>query len=88
MAEKNEIGGKTPFLQNLQLSTLENTRESYERIIKGYAEGMISEANLRALVYALTGYLSYFKLLQDMDFEKRLEEIEEAIREGNIPKTA
>lgn len=75
-------GGPTPVLQDLKLSTLEETRESYERIIQAFAESMISENNLRALVYALSGYLNYWRLQKDMEIEKRIEAIEEALNDG------
>lgn len=78
---KERGGGTTPLLQNLQLTTLDDTRESYERIIQAYAEGLIPESNLRALVYALSGYLSYWKLLKEVELEKRLDEIEVLLNE-------
>ncbi len=76
-------GGCVAILQDLQFDTLENTRKSYARILEAYARSEISERNLRAFTYALSGYLSYWKLEKDIDIERRIEEIEAQLWEEN-----
>lgn len=68
---------KMPILQNLQLTTFEGTRDFYASIIEAFNNAEISENNLRAFVYALKGYLDYWKLTKDLELEKRLEALEE-----------
>jgi len=76
---KGGRGNKATFNGTLRLNNLENTRKSYARIIKCYAKGDMSENMGRALSYMLTGYLSYFKLIKDLQIEDRIEKLENTL---------
>ncbi len=79
-----ETGGKTPILKNInKLNTLEGTREFYQEVIELFATAGISENNLRALCYALSGYLQYWRLIKDVEIEERIDAIEERLNEKN-----
>lgn len=73
------MGGSIALLQNLQFDSLENTRQSYAEILEAYARNEISERNLRAFTYALSGYLNYWKLEKDIEIEERIEELEKTM---------
>lgn len=65
----------------LNLDTLDDTTESYARVIKAYNEGRISENKGRALTYMFSGYLNYWKMKKDLQIEARLDEIEDLLKE-------
>jgi len=72
--------GKDPILKNIEnLDTLEGTRAFYQEVISLFATAGISENNLRALCYALSGYLSYWRLIKDVEIEEQLDEIRERL---------
>jgi len=71
-SEDARRGGMSP-----RLNTLENSRKSLARILRLYAQGKIEDAAyFRNLVYGLSHLLNYWKVEHDLEFEKRLEEIE------------
>jgi hypothetical protein len=72
---------KSAYLQNVNLETLDDTMEFYRQVIQGFTEGhAVSENDLRALVYALRGYLDFLKHKSDLDLENRVEELENLLR--------
>ena len=77
---KGGRGNKATFTE-IDLSTLPRSRETYARIIEAYAAGEVSENQARALSYLLTGFLAYWKLEIDVQFEARLEEIERRLEQ-------
>jgi hypothetical protein len=77
-------GQKMPVLKNLhKLNTLEGTREFFQEVIEIYTQAGISENNLRAMCYALKGYLGYWTLIKNVEIEERLDAIEERLDEAN-----
>ena len=69
---------KMTYLQNVNLTDIDNTMEFYRNLIEGYVHGhAVPEKDLRALVYALRGYLDYLKHKDDLRLEERLEAVEE-----------
>lgn len=66
-------------IKQIRLNTLENTRKSYARILRAYNKDELSENKFRNLCYGLSGYLSYFKLIKDLDIEKDIKEIKETL---------
>ena len=69
---------KMTYLQNVNLTDIDNTMEFYRNLIEGYVNGhAVPEKDRRALVYALRGYLDYLKHKDDLRLEERLEAVEE-----------
>jgi hypothetical protein len=77
----NIEGGERPLFQNLQLDTLQGAKKLYAEVVEAYAHNIISEANMRALVYALSNYLPYLKFEADLEIEERLNNLEELLKE-------
>ena len=77
-------GDKIALFQNVQrrLSTLEGSRAFYAEVIDAYSTGLIPERDLRALVYALSSFLSYHRAEADVRFEERLEALERAVEKA------
>lgn len=71
-------GGKTPLFQNIKIDTLEGAKAFYAEVIEYYAQNVINESNMRALIYALSNYLPYLKFEKDMELEARIKVLEEA----------
>jgi len=69
-------GGETPLFQNVELKTLEGTKALYNQVVELYAQNVINEKNMRALVYALSNYLPFLKFEKDIELEKRIEALE------------
>lgn len=69
---------KSAYLQNVNLTDLDGTMDFYRQVIEGFINGhAVSESDMRALVYALRGYLDYLKHKDDLRLEERIEELEE-----------
>lgn len=73
-------GGETALFQNVQLGTLEEAKRFYGEVMESYAQGIISERNMRALIYGLSNYLPFLKFEKDVEIEKRVAALEEARR--------
>ena len=69
--------GPRPLFQNVQLGTLEQAKKFYAEVIEIYAQGVINESNMRALIYALSNYLPYLKFEKDMELEARITALEQ-----------
>jgi len=61
----------------LRLNTLENSRRSFARIIRMYLSDELGRVRFRDLVFALGGYLGYWKVEMETDIEDRLTALEE-----------
>jgi len=69
---------KSAYLQNVNLTDIDGTMDFYRQVIEGFINGhAVSESDMRAIVYALRGYLDYLKHKDDLRIEERLEAIEE-----------
>jgi hypothetical protein len=68
----------------LRLNTLQNSRKSYARVIREYAQGKIEEKYARTLAYLLTGFLSYWKEEREGRVEAKLDELMEHYRGGKM----
>ena len=66
-------------MQRLPLNTPESTRKTFARAIREYYAGKMPERTFRTLVYGLSNYLSYWKLLKDIEIENRIEAIEKQL---------
>ena len=58
-------------------------RLSLGRLIRAYQKGEMESQMFRDLTYGMNTLLSYFKHAADLEIEKRLDAIEDALREGN-----
>ena len=61
----------------LRLNTLENSRKSFARIIRMYLSDEMDRVMFRDLIFALGGYLGYWKTELETDIEERLTALEE-----------
>ena len=69
------------MVQKLRLNTLQNAKQSYNRIIQAYLRDEIPTDKARCLGYLLTGVLQYWKLEADLQIEQRLAAIEAALED-------
>jgi hypothetical protein len=67
----------------LRLNSYENTKRSYARIIREYAQDRMEERKARTLGYLLSNYLAYWKFEIDRDMEAEIREILERERQRN-----
>ena len=72
---------KIAFAKNVNLADLPGAMKFFEDVILGYVANELSERNLRALVYAMRGYLDFLKHADDLRIEQRIAELEGAIHE-------
>lgn len=65
--------------QNIQLrlNSLENSRKSFARIIREYMRGDLDRVTFRDLVFAMSGFLGYWRTEKELDIEERLLALEE-----------
>lgn len=70
---------KTYQRTNIVLNTPENSRKTLARLIRKYNADQIDEQKFKALVYAINYLLSYWKLEKELDIERRIEALEEAM---------
>ena len=70
---------KIAFTKNVNLSDLAGSMDFFQETVIAYIHNEISERNLRAIVYAMRGYLDYLKHADDLRIEERIQAIEEAI---------
>ncbi len=61
----------------LRLNSLENSRKSFARLIRMYLSDEMDRVMFRDLVFAMSGYLSYWKTELETDIEERLTALEE-----------
>ena len=70
------------MVNQLRLNTLENCRQSFNRIARAYHRDEIPTEKARTLAYLLNGILQYWKLEKECEIEKRLEAIEARLDEA------
>lgn len=70
-----------PIAFDLRLGNLRSARSTFARIIRGYGRGEIAEDVYRSAIYGLSGLLAYLKTDQEIELERRLEAIEQALKE-------
>lgn len=71
---------KLAYLKNVNLTTLAGTMDFYRQIMTGFIDGhAVPEGDMRALVYALRGYLDYLKHEADLRIEERIAALEEKL---------
>ena len=63
-------------IKQLRLNTLDNSRKSLARVLNSFHRGDMEEGKYRALVYGLAHYLQYWKLIKDVEIERRLDDLE------------
>jgi len=61
----------------LRLNSLENSRKSFARLIRMYLSDEMDRVMFRDLVFAMSGYLGYWKTELETDIEERLTALEE-----------
>ena len=78
-------GGEIALFQNVKtrLRTLEGAKEFYAEVLEAYADNLISERSMRAIIYAMSNYLPYLKFEKETEIEKRIEALEKIIEGGN-----
>lgn len=64
---------------DIELSTLEKSRQTYARLIQHYADGEISENQARCFTYMLASFLAYWREEKSQEIEQRLSELEQAM---------
>lgn len=69
-------------IQQMRLNTLENSRKTFARLIRLYNADQISTEKFRTLCYAMSHYLSYWRLEKDIEIERRLDLIEDKLNDA------
>ena len=68
--------------KKLWLNNLTNTRRSLARLIKEYhSDAAADTTRFRALIYSIRTLADVFRAEREMEFETRMQAIEESIRE-------
>ena len=68
---------KNSVFQNIQLDDLDGAMEFFQDCMILYVNNDLSERSLRALTYALRGYLDYLRHRDDLAIEDRLAHLED-----------
>ena len=63
----------------LLLGTPANARRTYCRILRAFANDELQEERYRALLFGMTGYLSYLRFEHDVAFGERLDALEKKL---------
>ena len=74
----SERGEEIAIFQNVheRLLSLEGAKDFYSEVLAAYSDNLISERNMRAIVYALSNYLPFLKHENERELLKRVEAIE------------
>lgn len=67
------------------LRTYSEARKQLTRLIRSFHKGEIEQGDFRALVYAFSALLHYFKFEKDIELEQRIERLEQAL-DGTTPE--
>jgi len=75
-------------MKQLRLNTFSNTLKTFARVLRAYNSGTIDREKYRDYVFGLSGFLGYWKQLQDVAIQKDLEEIKTDIEtlKGRVGK--
>lgn len=77
-------GGKTALLKDVDISTLDGAKRLYNDVVRLYAENVISERNMRALVYALSNYLPFLRFEKDLELQAEIDSIKETLERAGL----
>ena len=66
----------------MRTNTAHHARVSLSSLIRKREKGLIDDADYRALVYGLSQLLGYFKHLDAVRIEERLDALEERLQRG------
>ena len=74
----SDRGEEIAIFQNVheRLLSLEGAKDFYSEVLAAYSDNLISERNMRAIVYALSNYLPFLKHENERELLKRVEAIE------------
>ncbi len=74
----------TDTLKKLRLNTLEHSTKTFARILRARAAGKISSKFYRDMVYGMSNYLAYWKLIKDCQIEQKMEAIIESLDKAGV----
>ena len=66
-------------MTRITTKTHRSARHALGRLIRNYQAGQMESQTFRDLIYGMTLLLSYFKHEADLEIEKRLQDVEEAL---------
>ena len=74
----SDRGEEIAIFQNVheRLLSLEGAKDFYSEVLAAYSDNLISERNMRAIVYGLSNYLPFLKFETERELLKRVEAIE------------
>lgn len=79
---------KTPrldlFNRNIRYLKVKDIKRAYSKLIQDYCKGIIQNEDAKTMTYIFSGYL---QLIRDVEFEQRLNVIEEKINQRNEDET-
>ena len=74
----SDRGEEIAIFQNVheRLLSLEGAKDFYSEVLAAYSDNLISERNMRAIVYGMSNYLPFLKHENERELLKRVEAIE------------
>ena len=74
----NDLPAENPAPpRRLRLNSVAGCRATLARFIRLYDQGVITESHLRAMVYALSSLLAYWRSEVELSIDERLTRLEE-----------
>lgn len=74
---------KKPIPYRLSLRTVKASRQTFARLMRGYADGTIDRDDFKTLIYAFSHYLQFLRLEKDLNIEERMEALEAQLENRN-----
>ena len=82
--QKNNQGNDPPSPLigfDLRLGNIKSTKNSFSRVLRFYARGLIEERTFKSLVWGLSQYTNVLKMYTEQDITERLEKLEASLKE-------
>jgi len=67
------------FNREIRYLKVKDVKRAYSKLIQDYCKGVVSSEEAKTVTYMFSGYL---QLIRDIEFEKRLELIEEKVSDA------
>ena len=66
------------FNRDVRYLKIKDVKRAYSKLIQDYCKGVVTNEDAKTIVYIFSGYL---QLIRDVEFEERLNQLEERVRE-------
>ena len=72
--------GNTPLVKAVKVRTIKDAKRLMSKLITGFQQGIIAGRDAKDMAYLLTVFL---QIVKDFEIEKRIESIEQTLKEQN-----